>query len=343
MKLRLRAFGAQGGHVVLRTQLFPYVLCVTGLAAAANSEAAAPIAAAYPVKPIRMIVPFPPGGGNDILARTVGQRLTELIQHQVIVDNRGGAGGALGAQIAINAAPDGYTVFLGSVGNLAQNPVLQEKPAYDPVRDFSAVTLLATSVFVLAVNNAVPAKSVQELIALAKAKPGTLNYASAGNGSSLHLAAEIFKHATATQIVHVPYKGANPAFVDMMAGQVQMILTTMPAALPHIRAGKVRALGTSGRKRASVLPDVPIIAETVPGFEVLNWQGITAPAKTPEAIVQALHAKLVATLRLPGMNEALHVQGLDAAGAGPDEFAALIKSEIAKYGRVVKAAGIRAE
>lgn len=297
----------------------------------------------YPSRPMRLIVPFPPGGGNDILARTVSQRLSEVVSQQIIVDNRGGAGGALGAQIAASAAPDGYTLFLGSVGNLAQNPVLQEKPGYDPVRDFAPVTLLATSVFALAVNNAVPAKSVQELIALAKAKPGALNYASAGNGSSLHLAAEIFKHATNTNIVHVPYKGATPAFTDMIAGQVQMIITTMPAALPHVRSGKVRALGTSGRKRAPVLPDVPTIAETVPGFEVLNWQGITAPAKTPATIVNALHTYFTAALKRPGMTEALFVQGLDTAGAGPEEFGALIKSEIAKYGRVVKAAGIRGE
>ncbi len=319
------------------------VLMLMLILVASSLDAVHATGQAYPSKPIRMIVPFPPGGGNDILARTVGQRLTDVVRHQIIIDNRGGAGGALGAQIAVNAAPDGYTLFLGSVGNLAQNPVLQEKPAYDPLRDFAPVTLLATSVFALAVNNAVPAKSVQELIALAKAKPGALNYASAGNGSSLHLAAEIFKHATATNIVHVPYKGATPAFTDLIAGQVQMILTTMPAALPHVRAGKVRALGTSGRKRAPVLPDVPTIAETVPGFEVLNWQGIAAPAKTPAAIVQALHAHLTAALQRPGMTEALFAQGLDAAGAGPDEFGALIKSEIAKYGRVVKAAGIRGE
>jgi tripartite-type tricarboxylate transporter receptor subunit TctC len=322
------------------------VVGITLLLAASAAHAQSVVTGAaqgYPSKPMRMIVPFPPGGGNDILARTVGQRLSEIVSQQVIVDNRGGAGGALGAQIAIAAASDGYTLFLGSVGNLAQNPVLQEKPAYDPLRDFAPVTLLATSVFVLAVNNAVPAKSVKELIALAKAKPGALNYASAGNGSSLHLAAEIFKHATATNIVHVPYKGATPAFTDMIAGQVQMIITTMPAALPHIRAGKVRALGTSGRQRASVLPDVPTIADTVPGYEVLNWQGITVPAKTPAAIVQTLHARLVAALKLPGMNEALAHQGLDAAGAGPEEFGALMKAEIAKYGKVVKAAGIRAE
>ena len=316
--------------------------CVVSGAAHGAAPAAAE-AAAYPVRPLRVIVPFPPGGGNDILARTVSQRLTEVVRQQVIVDNRGGAGGALGAQIAINAAPDGYTLFLGSVGNLAQNPVLQEKPAYDPVRDFAAVSLLATSVFALAVNNSVPAKSVAELIALAKAKPGALNYASAGNGSSLHFAAEIFKHSTGTNIVHVPYKGANAAFVDMIAGQVQMIVTTMAAALPHIRAGKVRALGTSGRKRAAVLPDVPLIMDTVPGYEVLNWQGIAAPAKTPPAIVQALHTKLMAALGMPGMQDALAVQGLDAAGAGPAEFGELIKSELARYARVVKAAGIKGE
>lgn len=298
---------------------------------------------AYPTRPIRLIVPFPAGGGNDILARTIGQRLAESVKQQVVVDNRGGAGGALGAQIAIAAAPDGYTLFLGSVGNLAQNPVLQEKPTYDPERDFAPVTLLATSVFALAVNNNASAKSVQELIALAKAKPGALNYASGGNGSSLHLAAEIFKYATATNIVHVPYKGATAAFTDMIAGQVQMIMTTMPAVLPHVRSSKVRALGTSGRKRAAVLPDIPTIAETVPGFEVLNWQGIAAPARTPAAIVQTVHGKLLASLKMPGMNEALAHQGLDSAGAGPDEFGALIKSEIAKYARVVKAAGIRGE
>jgi tripartite-type tricarboxylate transporter receptor subunit TctC len=297
----------------------------------------------YPSKPLRMIVPFPPGGGNDILARSVGQRLTEVVKQQVIVDNRGGAGGALGAQIAAAAAPDGYTLFLGSVGNLAQNPVLSARPAYDPVRDFAAVTLLATSVFVLAVNNGLPAKSVSELVALAKAKPGALNYASGGNGSSLHLAAEIFKHATQTHITHVPYKGANAAFVDMVAGQVQMIVTTMPAALPHVRSGKVRALGTSGPKRAPVLAEIPTIAETVPGFEILNWQGVTVPARTSAEIVRALHGHLSATLKMPGMTDTLAVQGLDAAGAGPAEFGALIQSELAKYARVVKAAGIRAD
>ena len=315
------------------------------LLAAALCVGCAPLYAqpAFPVKPIRLVVPFPPGGGNDLLARAIGQRLAEVVNQQVIVDNRGGAGGALGAQIAATAAPDGYTLFLGSLGNLAQNPLLQEKPIYDPVRDFAAVTLLATSVFVLVVNNSVPAKTIPEFIALAKAKPGTLNYGSAGVGSSVHLAPEIFKYSTGTNIVHVAYKGAGAEFIDLIAGQVHMMLTTLPAGLPHVRAGKVRALGTSGKKRVATLPDVPTIAETVPGFEILNWQGITAPAKTPVATVRMLHDHLKASLKRPGMNEALAHQGLDAAGAGPEEFGALIKSEIAKYGKVVKAAGIKVD
>ena len=298
---------------------------------------------AYPDRPLRMIVPFPPGGGNDILARTVSQRLAEVIGQQVIVDNRSGAGGALGAQIAISAAPDGYTLFLGSVGNLAQNPVLQEKPTYDPQRDFAPVTLLATSVFALCVNNAVPAKSVSELIALAKAKPGALNYASAGNGSSLHLAAEIFKHATNTNIVHVPYKGATPGFTDLIAGQVQMTLTTMPAALPHVRAGKVRALGTSGRKRASVLPEVPTIAETVPGFEMSSWLGFFAPHGTPEAIVKKLNAEMVKILKEETVKEKLAALGLAVVGSTPEELATTVRDGIAVRGQLVKAANIQPE
>jgi len=297
----------------------------------------------YPNKPVRLLVPFPAGGGNDILARTLSQRLADLMHQQVIVDNRGGAGGALGAQIAANAPADGYTLFLGSVGNLAQNPAIKVNAGYDPLKDFAAVTLLATSVFAMSVNNAVPVQSVSELIALAKAKPGALNYASAGNGSSLHLASEIFKHATGTQIVHVPYKGANAAFTDLIAGQVQVIITTMPATLQHVRAGKVRALGTTGRKRASALPEVPTIAETVPGFEVLNWQGMTVPAKTPRPIVMRVNEYLQVLLKMHGMSEALAAQGLDVAGAGPQEFSTWISAEFAKYKRVVQQAGLREE
>src|SRR5687767_5466681 len=253
----------------------------------------------YPSRPLRLIVPFPPGGGNDILARTVGNRLTEVIRQPLVVDNRAGAGGVIGATLAAQAVPDGYTLFLGSVGNLAQNPALKENLSYDPVRDFAAVSLLATSAFILAVNPSVPAKSIQELVALAKASPGKLNYASSGAGSSLHMAMELFRHATGTDMLHVPYKGATTIMADVVSGRVQLVFSTMPPALPHVKSGKLRALGVSTAKRAAAAPEVPTIAESgVPGFEVSNWQGITAPAKTPRPIVLKLNRDLATTLKL---------------------------------------------
>jgi len=298
-------------------------------------------AAKYPDKALRLVVPFPPGGGNDILARTLGQRLAEVVSQQVVVDNRGGAGGALGATIAVQANPDGYTLFLGSVGNLAQSPALKADLPYNPVRDFAAAALVATSSFILAVNPSVPAKSVQDLIALAKASPGKLNYASAGTGSSLHMAGEVFKFATGTDMLHVPYKGTGPAMADLVSGRVQLIFSTMPPALPQIKSGKLRALGVTTAKRAAAAPDVPTIAESgVKGFSVSNWQGVLAPAKTPAPIVKKLNQDILAALKLPGMTEALAAQGLESAGGTPEEFGALIKSEIAKYTQVVKAAKI---
>ena len=311
------------------------------LAAVAAPALAQGTAAGYPNKSLRLIVPFPPGGGNDILARTLGQRLAEVVSQQVVVDYRGGAGGALGATIAANGTPDGYTLFLGSVGNLAQNPALKPNLPYNPVRDFAPAALVATSSFILAVHPSVQAKSVQELIALAKASPGKLNYASAGTGSSLHMAGELFKHATATDMLHVPYKGTGPAMADLVSGRVQLIFSTMPPALPQIKSGKLRALGVTTAKRAAAAPEVPTIAESgVKGFNVSNWQGVLAPAKTPAAIVQKLNQDILAALRLPGMTEALAAQGLEPAGGKPEEFSALIKSEIAKYTQVVKAAKI---
>ncbi len=297
--------------------------------------------AGYPDKTLRLIVPFPPGGGNDILARTIGQRLAEVVSQQVVVDNRGGAGGALGATIAAQANPDGYTLFLGSVGNLAQTPALKANLPYNPVRDFAPVALVATSSFILAVNPSVPAKSVQELIALAKASPGRLNYASAGTGSSLHMAGELFKYATGTDMLHVPYKGTGPAMADLVSGRVQLIFSTMPPALPQIKNGKLRALGVTTAKRAAAAPDVPTIAESgVKGFNVANWQGILAPAKTPAALVKKMNQHTLAALQLPGMGDALATQGLEGAGGTPEVFGALIKTEIAKYTQVVKAAKI---
>jgi tripartite-type tricarboxylate transporter receptor subunit TctC len=300
-------------------------------------------AAEYPTRPIRMIVPFPPGGGNDLLARSISQPLSQLIGQQVVVDNRGGAGGQIGAELAATAAPDGYTIFLGSIGNLTFLPVLQARLPYEPVRDFAPVTLLATSPFILVVNPTVPAKSVKELIALAKAQPGKLNYGSSGSGSSLHMTGELFKLATGTDITHVPYKGTAPALIDLLSGQVQMLFSTMPSVVPHVKSGKLRGLGVSSVKRSEAVPDVPTIAEAVPGFEVLNWQGIVVPKKTPDVIVQKLNRALLEALKSPETIKALANQGLDAAGGTPEQFGALIKSEIDKYGKVAKAANLKLE
>jgi len=302
------------------------------------------IADEYPTRPIRMIVPFPPGGGNDLLARSISQPFSQAIGQSFVVDNRGGAGGQIGATLAAAAAPDGYTIFLGSIGNLTFLPVLQSKLQYEPVRDFAPVTLLATSPFILVINPAVPAKSVKELLALAKAQPGKLNYGSAGPGSSLHMTGELFKLESGADITHVPYKGTAPALIDLLSGQVQMLFSTMPSVVPHVKTGKLRALGVSSTKRAGVVPDVPTIAEAgVPGFEVLNWQGIVVPKKTPDAIVQKLNRALLEALKSPETIKALANQGLDAAGGTPGQFGALIKSEIEKYGKVAKAANLRLE
>ena len=296
----------------------------------------------YPNRPIRLIVPFPPGGGNDILARTVGLRLAEVMHQQVIVDNRGGGGGIIGGQIAANSNPDGYTLFLGSLGSLAHNPALRPNLPYDPPRDFAPVTLLATSPFILVVYPGVKAATVKELIALAKAKPGTLNMASAGAGSSLHLTGELFKYSTGTNLVHIAFKGTGPALIDLMTGQVHLMFSTMPPALPQIKAGKLRALGVTSAKRNAAAPDVPTIAESgVPRFEVLNWQGLVVPVKTPQAIVARLNKDVIAALALPGMSESLAAQGLDAAAGPPEVFGKLIASEIATYKKLVQATGIK--
>ena len=322
--------------------------CVLGITSVViGSIASSPAAAQsgkYPNKSIRMIVPFPPGGGNDILARAVGQRLTEVIGQQVVVDNRGGAGGVIGTQSAATSAPDGYTLFLGSLGSMAHNPALKPELPYNVVRDFAAITLLATSPFLVAVNPSLPVKSIPDLVALAKAKPGTLNYGSAGLGSSLHMTGELFKYATGTNIVHVAYKGTGPAIIDLIAGQTQLIFSTMPPALPHVKTGKLRGLATTGAKRAVAAPDLPTVAESgVKGFDVSNWQGLLVQAKTPREIVQKLHADVTKTLGLPGMSDTLLAQGLEPARSTPEEFNALIRAEFARYRKLVVAAKITAE
>jgi len=312
-------------------------------AAVLIAQASAP-AEPYPNRPVRIIVPFPPGGGNDILARAMGARLAESLGQQFVVDNRGGAGGLIGGQIAATSDADGYTLFLGSMGGLAHNPALRPNLPYNPVRDFAGITLLVTSPFILVVHPGVPAHSVQELLALARAKPGTLNYGSAGVASSLHMTGELFKHVAKINIVHVAYKGTAPALTDLLAGQVQMVFSTISPALPHVKTGKLRALGVTTEKRSKGAPEVPTIAEAgVPGFAVENWQGIVAPAKTPRAIVERLNREMVKILAQPALVELFGTQGLDPVGNTPAQFDKLIRAEIEKWTALVKAAGIKVD
>ena len=296
-----------------------------------------------PTRPLRMIVPFPPGGGNDILARTLAQSLAEPLKQQIIVDNRGGAGGMLGGQIAAAADPDGYTLFLGSMGSLAHNPALRASSSYFPPRDFSAVSMVATSAFVLVAHPAAPA-SVKDLIATARAKPGALNFGSAGTGSSLHLTGELFKHMAGVNLTHVAYKGTAPAITELIAGQVHILFSTIAPAMPHVKAGKLRALGVTGLKRVKVVGDTPTVAEAgVPGFDVENWQGVVVPAKTPAPIIGRLHHEITKLLTQAEMLSTLGVQGLDAVNMTSTAFNQMIKSEIDKWRKVVQAANIRVE
>jgi tripartite-type tricarboxylate transporter receptor subunit TctC len=328
MKKNAMTFILAGSIVLIMTQLF-------------GTDLQPVSAAEFPTRPIRIIVPFPPGGGSDILARAVSQRLSQILGQQAIVDNRGGASGQIGYELSANALPDGYTMFLASFGQLTALPLLQGRGKIDPVRDFSAVTLLASAPFILVANPTVPVKSLKELVARAKEKPGELNYGSPGSGSSPHLAAELFKFATSTNIMHVPYKGAGPATIDLLAGQLQIVFSTMPPIMTHVKSGKLRALGVTSLKRAAELPDVPTIDEACsPGFEMLHWYGMVVPKKTPDEIVQKLNRALLEVLKIPEVISMLALQGLEPAGCTSEQFSKFIQLELEKYGRIVKEAKI---
>lgn len=322
---------------------FPPYLKILVVACLAPFAGAAPAADSYPTKPVRMLVGYPPGGPTDLAARLAAQHLTEAFGQQVIVDNRPGAGGTLSATLLTQSTPDGYTLALGSNGEMAISPNLRRKLAYDPVKDIAAISRIGASQLVLVVHPSVPAKSVKELIALAKAKPGAVNFASSGTGSTAHLCSELFKSMAAINIVHVPYKGAGPALTDLMGGQVQMLITGYSAAVPHVKAGKLRALGVTGAKRLASAPDLPTIGESVPGYDVTSWYGIIAPRGTPASVVERVHREIAAMVKKPAVAERLGALGIEPEGNTPREFAAQVKSEIAKWGRVIKAAGVPVE
>jgi tripartite-type tricarboxylate transporter receptor subunit TctC len=314
------------------------------LAALAASIALSAFAQSYPSKPIRLIVPFAAGGGNDNIARLVGKRLGDSLGQPLVIDNRPGAGGVVGAELAAKSPPDGYTLFLGGVGSHAVNPNLIEKLPYDPIRDFAPVILLARAPLVLVVHPSVPARTFAEFVAYARNSPGKLNFASNGNGSSAQLAAVMFESMTVTEMVHVPYKGLAPALTDLLSGQVQLMFSSPVAILPHIKAGKLRALAVTGEKRMPSLPEVPTVAESgFPGYEASSWYGILAPAGTPREIVARLNSEFLRALEQPEVRNNLLADGAEPVGGSAEQFGAYIRSEKDRMGKLIRDAKIRME
>jgi tripartite-type tricarboxylate transporter receptor subunit TctC len=314
------------------------------LLVAASTLPGIPIAQAqsYPSKSIRFIVPFPPGGGNDTIARQVAQKLSAAFRQQVLVDNRPGAGGAIGAELAAKAAPDGHTMFLAGVATHGINPNLRRKLPYDPVKDFDAVSLIASAPLLVVVHPSLPVKSVKELVTLAKAKPGQINFASNGAGGSSHLAVEMFKMMTATQITHVPYKGLSPALTELLSGEVQLMFSSAVAMLPHVKAGKLRAIAMTGAKRSAAIPDIPTVSEAgVRGYETGSWYGVVVPAGTAPAAITRLSQEIVSFVRSPETAQRMNNGAVIPVGSTPDEFTAHIRNELARWAKVIKQAGMQ--
>ena len=310
------------------------------LAAVLPLCASLPAAAAWPEKPIRFVVPFPPGGGADIMARPMTQKLAESLGQPVLIDNKGGAGGTLGAETAARAAPDGYTLFFGTVGTQAINVGLYPKLSYDPVKDFSPISLTHNAPRILVVHPSIPAKNVAELIAYAKSKPGVLNFASAGSGGTNHLSGELFKMMAGVDMTHVPYKGAGPAVADVLAGRVSMTFDSIPVWMAHIKAGKVRALGVTSAQRSATVPDIPTIAESgLRGFDVSNWLGVFAPANVSKDIVTRLNAELKRIMADTEIRKQLVDQGVEAMYTTPEALATIIRADITKWSKLVKDSG----
>lgn len=312
------------------------ILCsvfLPGLAGAAD---------AYPSRAMRMIVPFPPGGGTDIMGRTVAAKLSESFSVQVVVDNRGGAGGIIGTELAAKANPDGHTLLMGSVSTISINPSLHKKLPFDTVRDLAPISLMASTPSVLVVTASLPVKSVKDLIALAKSKPGQLNFSSAGSGTSHHLGGELFKVMAGIELVHVPYKGTAPAVTDLVSGQVAMMIANMPAVMPMIKAGRLKPLAVTTLQRSSLMADLPTMAESgVPGFEVIIWYGVLAPSGIPKPIISRLNQEIKKIVQIPDVKERLAAQGAEAISSTPEEFARKIKEDMNKWAKIVQSSGAR--
>ena len=302
------------------------------------------LAQGYPAKPVRLVVTSPPGGSQDFLARLLAQQLSPILKQQFIVDNRTGASGAIGLDHVAKSAPDGHTLLLGAGGPLTAVPAFNPRLPFDPVRDFAPITLLASGSFAVAVHPAVPAKTVKELIALAKAKPRGLNFGSSGTGAAPHLAAELFRSMAGVDMVHVPYKGVGPALTELLGGQIDLMFADVHLVQPHARSGRLRALAVTSPARSSVMPELPTVSEAaIPGYAAGNWFGVLAPAGTPREIVQRLYGEIVKLLGGAELRERLFAQGMEPGGNTPEQFAAFIRNEIDKWRRVVKSANIRIE
>jgi tripartite-type tricarboxylate transporter receptor subunit TctC len=312
--------------------------CSAVLALAAGNVAAEE----YPVRPVRMIIGFPPGGATDLVARIIAPKLGDVLKQQVVIDNRAGANGTIGAALAASATPDGYNLHLGTLGALVISPTITKVP-YDPLKDFSTISMAVQLQNMFLVHPTVAAKSIPDLIKLAKQKPGALNYASSGLGSPGHLAGELFKTMAKVDMVHIPYKGGGPALADLLGGQVPIFVAVISTGVPPVKAGRAVALAVTGAKRSTALPDVPTVAETpgLKGYEASNWYGVVAPAGTPQPVISRLHKDLTTVLKSPDVRDALLARGIDAESSTPEEFTAYIKSESAKWGKVIRAAKLK--
>jgi tripartite-type tricarboxylate transporter receptor subunit TctC len=317
---------------------------ILALASVVYAPVAALAQGAYPSKPVRILVGFAPGGGSDILARALAQPLSEALEQQVVVDNRPGAGGVIAAELAMRSPPDGYTLLLGSPGAFTINPNLLAKIPYDPVRDFTPIGTFATLFYIVGVHPSLPVKSLRELLALAKAKPGQIAFGSSGQGANIHLAIEQFSRAAGIRMMHVPYKGNAPMLTGLMSGEVALVFDPMPTSMPLVKSGRMKALAVTAASRSSLLPELPTVSEAgVPGYEATNWFAIFAPAKTPDAIVSRLNGAMGRVMKNPTVRQRFQSQGAEPYAGSSEDLGRLVRTELAKYARIIQEANIRAE